>query len=487
MKKIIFLAIFSLFFASVSFAQIDDIFKKVTKIGVPDWTPGGSVTTSINDAYPIVPWLNNFDDYGEPQPITDFNLKPGYYRTEIQTYCLHAGTYGPTEGSGYLVAPLLGNQRDLISNILLKSESYPNIAQHDIQLLIWGIEAGTKFSDYPVDFQSRVKPLLTSEDIAKLSIDLTPAFNMVPDELKDAANTYKDMRTRLVNPSSNYQDIENVAVKSGIPTIGPGSKTVNPGNWAYMSNGFYIRTFPVSYPETFIEIYRPSPVTVTKDNKNRISSFENDGCKMEIFYNDDPGMDILSTSGNPDVPIWRIKSILLHGPNAGQDLTLDNYPAWIVKDKGEAINGSSANSHIDGDPSYSEYQSRIQSANQFLKDFNKYVQERGNQYHGDGGNSSFYVTKYSGTGGDDEWANKQINDGLHVALNPLNKKGQESWIDKNVANTIDWFNQASDALAGGKDTGDKNPHKFNPTKHVSAPGNTNAQRLGMSARSYSSN
>jgi len=480
MKILIRFILILLICAGISFAQIDDILKKVNKIpGVPDWTPGGAVTTSINDVYPVVPWLGNMEGLGDPQPVTDFNLGPGYYRTEIQTYCLHAGTYGPTQGDGYLVAPLLGNQADLISSILKRSENFPGIAQHDIQQLIWGIEAGAKFTDYPLDYQARVKPLLTTEEIAKLSVDLSPAFNVVPNELKDAANTYSDMRKRLVDPSSNYQDVENIAVKTGIPPIGPGSKTVDPGNWTYMKDGFFIRTFPVAYPHSFIEIYRPSPVNVARDGKNRITSFEDNGCKMDIVYNDDPGMDILSTSGNPDVPIWRIKSIVLHG-DAGQQQSLDNYPGWIVKDKGLPISGSNANSHLDGDPAYSEYQDRVQSANQFLIAFEQYVKDRQKQLKGDGGNTG----NMQSADGDDEWANTQITNGLHVALNGTNKSGQEKWINQNVANTTNWFNCASNALAGGDCNPDKNPHKFDPTHHVSTPGNTNAQRLGMSIRQY---
>jgi hypothetical protein len=481
MKKLIFLSFIILVFANVSFAQIDDIFKKVKKVpGIPDWTPGGAVTTSIKDAYSIVPWLDNFEDYGDPQPVTDFNLGPGYYKTEIQTYCLHAGTYAPTEGSGYLIAPLLGNQSDLISNILKRSEDYPNIAQHDIQELIWGIEAGTKFTDYPVDYQARVKPLLTADEIAKLSVDLSPAFAMVPDELKDLAKTYSDMRKRMVDPNSNYQDLENIAVKNGIPPIGPGSKNVNPGNWAYMKDGFYIRTYPVGYPHTFIEIYRPSPVTTTRDDKNRITSFENDGCKMDIIYDDAPGMDVLSTPGNPDVPIWRIKAIIMHGPDAGNEFTLDNYPAWIVKDKGVPIkkggSGSYIPIHLTNDPTYAEYQARVQAGIQAHNDFIKYKQEREKQIKGGGSPPD--------CGEGDFDANKQIHDGLKAATDPTDKKGQAKWVNKNIQNTTDWFNQANDALAGGTGDCDKKPHKFDPSKHVSAPGNTNAQRLGMSARHF---
>jgi hypothetical protein len=421
-----------------------------------------------------VPWLGNFDNW-EPDSITDFNLGPGYYRAEIQTYCLHAGTYAPTEGSGYLLAPLLGNQTTQISSILKRSELHPEIAQHDIQLLLWGIEAGTKFTDYPPDFQARVKPLLTSEEIAKMSVDLTPAFNLVPSELKDAANMYSDMRKRLVDPTSNYQDIEQIAVRSGVPPgLGPGSKVVNPGNWSYMKDGFYVRTYPYSYPHTMIEIYRPSHVNAERDNLKRVTALEDEGYRLEIVYDDDPGRNVLSTSGNPDVPIWRFKSIKLRGPEAGQEMTLDNYPGWIVKDKGLPLNKGGSESfapfYYDGDPGYGEYQGRVNSGKQAIKDFDQYQKERNMQQLKDKQ--------------DEYWADYHTMEGLKAATNPLDKKGQMNWIEKTLKKVQDWWNQSSDALAGGDGTKDNNKKKFDPTNYVSAPGNTSMQRLATSNRKF---
>jgi hypothetical protein len=474
MKKTLFVVLILFIFSNISFAQFDDLFKKKKLPGVPDWTPGGAVTTSIKDAYPVVPWLGNFDNW-EPDSITDFNLGPGYYRAEIQTYCLHAGTYAPTEGSGYLLAPLLGNQKNQISSILKRSELHPEIAQHDIQLLLWGIEAGTKFTDYPADFQARVKPLLTTEEIAKMSVDLTPAFNLVPSELKDAANMYSDMRKRLVDPASNYQDIEQVAIRSGVPPgLGPGSKVVNPGNWAYMKDGFYVRTFPYSYPHTMIEIYRPSHVNAERDNLKRVTALEDEGYRIEIVYDDDPGRDVLSTSGNPDVPIWRFKSIKLKGPEGGQEMVLDNFPGWIVKDKGLPLNKGGSETYTtifyDGDPGYGEYQGRMNSGKQAIKDFDQYQKERNMQQLKDKQ--------------DEYWEDYHTMEGLKAATNPLDKKGQMNWIEKTLKKVQDWWNQSSDALAGGDGTKNNNPKKFDPTNYVSAPGNTSMQRLATSNRKF---
>jgi hypothetical protein len=471
MKKKALFCVLLFFISSTAFAQLDDILKKTKEIPIlPDFSPQGTVTTSINDAFPVVPWLDNFDEW-EPQPVTDFNLAPGYYRTTIQTYCLHAGAYGPTQGSGYLIAPLKGSRADMISSILLKSEDHPEIQQQDIQQLIWGIEAGVKFTDYPADFQARVQPLLTAAEIAELNVDVSAVFDNLPEGMKDMAGMYKDLRRRLVDPSSNYQQIEQIAVQNGIPPIGPGSKTVNPGNWTYMKDGFYIRTFPNAYFSTVIEIYRPAAVNSQKDSKDRLTLLENEGYRMEITYNDDPGMDILSTSGNPDVPIWRIKQIVLKGPDEGQEMTLDN-PGWIVAGDGSPINKGGSNSIINSttmdDPSYGDYQGRVQDTKRALKNFDKYQKER-NQNPSKQNNEDFEN-------------NKNIYDGLKAATNPLNKKGQLSWISKNLNMVKDWWNNSSNALAGRNDNNSNDNRKFNPTHFVSTPGNTNAQRLGMSSR-----
>lgn len=471
MKKIISAVFLLLVFSTITYSQFGDIIKKLP--GVPDWTPGGAVTTSIKDAYPVVPWLGSFEDYGDPQPITDYNLAPGYYRAEIQTYCLHAGTYAPTDGDGYLIAPLLGNQSKLISSILKRSENYPNIPQHDIQTLLWGIEAGTKYSDYPVDFQARVKPLLTTEEIALMDVDLSTAFNLVPSELKDVANMYGDMRKRMVDPSSNYQDLENIAIKNGVPPgLGPGSKDINPGNWSYMKDGFYIRTFPVSYPHSFIEIYRPANITVNKDSKNRITMLSNEGYSMEISYNDEQGMDVLQTTGNPNLPIWRYKQIVLKGPNAGEEMTLDN-EGWMVRGDGKPLKTGGSELSIlslGGDPTYSEYQDRMNGGNKAIKDFNRYQKDR---------NMKQLKDKQ-----DEYWADYHTMEGLKAATNPLNKKDQMSWINKTLNLVKDWWNQSSDALAGGDGTKTNEKKKFDPTNYVSAPGNTAKQRLAMSNRGY---
>ena len=58
------------------------------------------------------------------------------------------------------------------------------------------------------------------------------------------------------------------------------------------------------------------------------------------------------------------------------------------------------------------------------------------------------------------------------------------WINKNLDMTVDTWNKSIDALGGNDGSPNNNPKKFDPTKHVSTPGNTSSQRLGNSTRKF---
>ena len=127
----------------------------ITLDNVLPQSPLNPVTTSIANAYPTAPWLDAYSAIVKPSPATTFALAPGYYRFSVESYCLHAGAYAPTAGSGYLVAPLKGTRAATITGIIAKSAQHPEIPQQDVQRFIWGIEAGARFSDYPPDFRAR--------------------------------------------------------------------------------------------------------------------------------------------------------------------------------------------------------------------------------------------------------------------------------------------------------------------------------------------
>ncbi len=381
MKKKLFLIACIFLNASVSFSQIDDIIKKVTSDVV--LFEEKNVTTSIDDAYPVAFWLKDMDKYikpVEPENYSFENLAPGYYRFKLQSYCLKAGTHGPTYGDGYLMSPLKGKRSDIVYNIVKKSVAHPDIEQHDIQRLLWGIIYGTKFTDFSPEFQNKVRPLLTPEEIADLSVDLKNiAFDLMPDDVKKTAKFYDDFRKKLTNPASSYADIEQTAMLGGLLPDDLNSKHVKKGLWSYIGNGFYARAFPQHYSTTYLELYKPADVNIIEDGKERVTSLECRGFRIDMAYDDEPGRDILSIPGKPDLPIWRLKLIRLSGTGVENEVVIEN-KGWLIRGDGKPLKtkgGETNVSWFNGDPTYEEYQKALKDKEKSAMDMNNRLKKMG--------------------------------------------------------------------------------------------------------------
>lgn len=452
-------------------AQFEDLLKKTA---VPDLLEEKNITTSIEDAYPVAFWLNDLDANRTPIEPVDYNapLAPGYYRLTVQSYCLKAGTHAPTMGNGHLFAPIKGKRDALVINILTRSVDHPEIQQHDIQLLLWSIIYGSKFTDLEPALQLRLRPLLLDAEIADLSIGIKDIpTDLLPSGIKETAEFYKRLRQRITDPASTYEDIEQMAVLPGDPPADLFKRQVNPGNWAYTGDGFYMRIMPDGYQRSVLEIYRPGSVNVTRDNLQRITSLDRDGYKTEITYQDEPGSDVLFIDGKY-YPIYRFKSIKYSGPNAGEEYTIEN-TGWMIRGDGKELKNITAYKNYPQDPTATEFKTRLSAANDFFSQIKKYKKDPNRPGKG----SEKDMTEEFN-------ADKHFKDGMEAASNPQDLKKKGEWINKNIEHTTDWWNCASNVLAGGSCDDDNQPKKPKPQKNAGAPGNTGGQRIAPSLRKY---
>jgi hypothetical protein len=319
MIRKIFILFLLLITVRISYSQLEDILKKIPVAG--DYFDA-AVTTNIKDALPSSYWLNELDKKMQPQTDESFSsdLSSGYYRFKFNTFCLHAGTYSPTEG-GYIIAPLKGSKSKLINNILSRFSEHPEIDQKDVQLLIWGIEAGFKFSSYQPDFQYRVTPLLTPEEIALMEADVNETISdLLPQQVKDALSLYGNIRNKLKDANSTYEDLERLAVKTGIAPEGKGSKKIGDGTWSSLGDGVYMRGFPDGYTKTNIEIYIPQQVNIKKDNAGRIISLDDNSGRIEFQY--DGKADLFNSA--------KVKNY-----SSGEEVTIENKIASEASIKNE--------------------------------------------------------------------------------------------------------------------------------------------------------
>lgn len=147
---------FALAFSTPVHAQgLGNLLKKASQLDIGGSLRGHKeqITTSLKDATYADPSRDGFNP-PKAQPLSSlrqaggstFLLRPGYYTMQAQSYCLHAGTYGPGKGEGYLYAPPLGPAKDLIVTIARNSALHPEVDQHDVQALIWAILARAGFA-----------------------------------------------------------------------------------------------------------------------------------------------------------------------------------------------------------------------------------------------------------------------------------------------------------------------------------------------------
>jgi hypothetical protein len=459
MKKLFLcLILFSFFIVRSSESQIEDILKKIP--GVEDIVFKPAVTTSIKDAYPTAYWLGDIDK--QISATTDAYFQPdisaGYYKFKFNTFCLHAGAYAPTEGAGYLVAPLKGAKSGLIKNILSRYVQHQEIDQRDVQRLIWGIEANMKFTDYPVEFQARVTPLLTSEEIAAMSVDVKQiAEDLLPQDVKDLLNLYSNLRTELTNPLSTYEDIEQIAVKTGIAPIGKGSRNIEAGTWTSIGNNAFIRCYPHGYAKTDVELYIPSSVEVKKDDKNRIVSLSDGTNRIDITYDVSPGANALEGK----YPIYRFKSVSLTGEGYSDNMTVSD-KGWYIPSLTK-VSGSYSRSD---DPSVQEYNDRKKEGKDFIKSVKKSMSKKRRKK----------INKNS-------WNNLADLKQLELSLKPLLGISELSgeWYETNYQLAVNAVNSyAGEITRGKKGSGSRNKtSSVDMNGLVFAPGNTSSQRLGI--------
>lgn len=257
------------------------------------------VTTGLDDALTAVDFLDHFS----PSKFTPlgaerqdrsggFHVGPGAYDFVAESYCLHAGTHGPGGGDGYVSAPLLGPRSDAVRHILQNAVGHPEIAQQDIQVLLWAILARSRISDMPRKTQLTAARLLTPEQLLDLE---GGALGLLSDRVvrehsqslplaaRRAFEVEASFRQILSRVDSSFDEIERFAVLRGDPASDPASRRIPQGRWSYHPGGYFIRFFPSGYSSTDVQVYVPAPMTLVRDSAGRIAAIADDrGRRLEV-------------------------------------------------------------------------------------------------------------------------------------------------------------------------------------------------------------
>ena len=240
-------------------------------------------------------------------PNGGFVLQQGYYSYQAQSYCLKAGTQGPSKGYGYMYAPTKGPADDAVMTIARGAVNRPEIDQREIQVLLWAIIAHAKFEDLQTNLKATAAKLLTPRQLAQLNrsaLDIVPEETMskarasVPKEVKLILDAENQLRQALYSATSSYDDLERIAVLAADEITG--NEEIKPGTWTWNPLGYYVRFLPVAYYQSRVEIYVPSGSTAVGkefDPATHIAAPAQTGRQRLLMsgrpYGDDPGTPVV--------------------------------------------------------------------------------------------------------------------------------------------------------------------------------------------------
>lgn len=282
MRKHILLIPVMLLTTLASVGQLSGLGKKILQKA--EGIPSNAVNSLLNEPNPISTSFKDVNHANEKGPDDiqtsfpsqanmfqlqrtpngGFVLQEGFYYYEAQSYCLKAGTQGPSTGYGYMYAQTKGLAEEHVMTIVRNAVNHPEIEQRDIQMLLWAIIARARFENLQPGLKAVASKLLTPRQLATLNrsaLDLVPENVMskarasVPKEVRLVLDAENQLRQMLTSATSSYGDMERIAVLAADAVTG--NEEVKPGTWTYHSNGYYIRFYPTAYYHSRIEIYVP--------------------------------------------------------------------------------------------------------------------------------------------------------------------------------------------------------------------------------------
>lgn len=257
------------------------------------WIKNEPITTSFQDAVKYSELADNFGNgqkframHRQPRSANNaFVLRPGFYELKSRSYCLRAGTHGPSSGDGYLFAPLLGRQKDIVQEILTRSEAHSEIDQKDVQVLLWAIIARCDFQSMNSQMVSVAQRLMKPKHMARLNkgVILDLALNAINSpqltaSVRSVLQTENQIRNLVGQSHSSFQDLERLAVLAGPARVD--NPEYRRGRWAKHPDGYYVRYFPQNYSHTIVQVYVPESVSkVEFDATNDVAVPANTGAQ----------------------------------------------------------------------------------------------------------------------------------------------------------------------------------------------------------------
>lgn len=428
-----------------------------------------AVTTSLKDAYPSARWIENFDryfkNYGSFKSLKQ--LTTGLNRIELKSYCLKPGVpvNNPNTYS-YVLGPLKGTKAKLLTEIVKRAAKHPKIEHKFVQTLIWGIIAGISYSDYPDDFAKKISPLLPDEEKNKKSGTSLKDLMKLPvsNEIKAQLSIISDLRSLISDGINRFEDLERIAVPNVDAVVSKDDVKIDENCWTLTEDGYYVRPKPGHYSRTKLDVYKPEQVSVSYDEKGRVSKMSSATGVLEFEYDENAGADVITYPSKNSYKINRISMVKLDGEPIGKIMKM----LWYAEQDFQTSQTSTYKRKevgINVDPLEETFKSRDAKIKQLFEYFAKY----------NGGK------KLSKEEEKEMYALKQIEYSMKFVLDTLRfQVTKEETIEKvlRIATDASVERFTSKASTHSLKSGGRTESLFDVGMTVAVPGN-NAQRIGV--------
>lgn len=269
-----------------------------------NWLENAPVSTNFDHARYELDLLSDFgpteQEYAQlaAQPRNadgGYILRPGAYTMEARSFCLLAGTHGPSRGDGHLYAPLQGKSADFVQQILRRYGQNPEVSQQKVQVLLWAVIAGADMNTLAQEHQKTLSQLFTIGDLARFKAQHTAAgyvrkgvsnfSGAVRTQLAPVLEAESKMRDLVQRANVAYADFERIAMLPGAAPEADMVRQVSKGRWSYHPDGYFGRYFPNGYPRTRIDVLVPGETEDEVDETGRVMALNYPGLgRIEFEY-----------------------------------------------------------------------------------------------------------------------------------------------------------------------------------------------------------
>lgn len=206
-----------------------------------------------------------------------FILKPGMFESYVQSYALDTSDTNVTKPAGYCPAPIKGTKAKIVTAVLKQIELHPDVAQAEVQALLFAIVQGVDLEKMPPNIQQTAVRVLPKDIVTQMQgatqakqfqQSLMNILNARAAKDKNAQQNQQklaDFNKQLAQ--MQQQANENAAFNAQPDAAAP----VLRGTWVQMPGGFYLRYLPDGYMKTRLQLMVPDTAVSDADAKTPLT------------------------------------------------------------------------------------------------------------------------------------------------------------------------------------------------------------------------